>query len=428
MAALLVATSAAPVDLNPCPAAACSAALHTDADGYSCLSRIRWLMSPAGGALSSFDSCTRVGREHPTACGSCIEPLPPTASSAICGAAVNAGTQNCQPMLWEPTSTAGMACFAYGGPSDPCALTVTNDANSGLDKDPSSCVGDTFFLWDEPDTQGKSYAWAGSSWLAYSTRFSAQIRSLRARGVKVTTPLLRADHASTHLDSFWEACGAPCSDPNSPAFIDVIGVNPFCGSWNLPAGTEAGCRGGAAFVVAAIEPARRGKPIYVTNWGYLGSSTAAAQLPALDASDAFFAPGSPVHRVYWFGARDYGGGTSNNMLTDVVMTGPRAGRTLGQLWAEKCASMSAAGTTHSTPAAPSAASTAAPSAAPPQPASRCGVATCTASVLVADAAGHGCGARIDWLMSPAGGLLSEREACGRVGGEFPVACGGCSPA
>ena len=41
-----------------------------------------------------------------------------------------------------------------GGADDPCALNNNNDANDGLDKDPSLCVnGDTFFLWDEPDTQ-----------------------------------------------------------------------------------------------------------------------------------------------------------------------------------------------------------------------------------------------------------------------------------
>ena len=35
------------------------------------------------------------------------------------------------------------------------------------------------------------------------------------------------------------------------------------------------------------------------------------------AIDAFFDEGSPVQRVYWFGATDYGGGTVNNFLTDV---------------------------------------------------------------------------------------------------------------
>ena len=47
-----------------------------------------------------------------------------------------------------------MPCISDGGADDPCALNNNNDANDGLDKDPSLCAnGDTFFLWDEPDTQ-----------------------------------------------------------------------------------------------------------------------------------------------------------------------------------------------------------------------------------------------------------------------------------
>ena len=46
-----------------------------------------------------------------------------------CGAAVNAGQQNCDPGLYAPTGDAAMHCYAYGGPSDPCALNNNNDAN-----------------------------------------------------------------------------------------------------------------------------------------------------------------------------------------------------------------------------------------------------------------------------------------------------------
>jgi len=48
-----------------------------------------------------------------------------------------------------------MSCFAYGGPHDPCALDMQNDINNGMDKNPAKCEYDTFFLWDEPDTQGE---------------------------------------------------------------------------------------------------------------------------------------------------------------------------------------------------------------------------------------------------------------------------------
>lgn len=230
-----------------------------------------------------------------------------------------------------------MHCYAYGGAADPCALHNNNDGSNGLDKDPSQCAGDTFYLWDEPDTQGYDYTWAGTTWAAYASRWQAQITSMRRRGVRITSPLVKADDPAEYLRTFFQSCGTACSDPSSPAYIDIIGVNAFCGSWNLPVGTAEGCRGGAAYVINQLSAdTLGGRPVYVTNWSYLGSSTASAQLAALDATDAFFAAGSPVERVYWFGARDYGGGTSTNMLTDVVETGERAGHTLGELWANKC--------------------------------------------------------------------------------------------
>ena len=50
-----------------------------------------------------------------------------------------------------------------------------------------------------------------------------------------------------------------------------------------------GCRGGARYVVAQLNTPQLlgGRPLYVSNWAYLGGSTAAAQLPALEAIDAF---------------------------------------------------------------------------------------------------------------------------------------------
>ncbi|KAL3919414.1 MAG: hypothetical protein SGPRY_005643 [Prymnesium sp.] len=255
-----------------------------------------------------------------------------------CGGAVNVGYSNCGPMLWDAVGSR-MPCYAYGGPTDACALTITNDIDAGIDKDPSACNGDTFFLWDEPGTQGKSYEWAAATWLTYSARFATQLSALRNRGVRVTTPLVRADNPRANLQTFWTSCGAPCSDTSSPAYIDIVAANPFCGSWNQPVGTVQSCRNGANFVVNGITPVLQGRPLFMTNWGYLGTSTADAQIAAIDATEAFFSPGSPVERVYWFGAIDYGGGTTNNFLTSVVNSGPRAGVTLGTLWAERCASL-----------------------------------------------------------------------------------------
>ena len=144
-----------------------------------------------------------------------------------CGAAVNAGAQNCGPGLWAPTGDGAMPCYAYGGTADPCALNNNNDANDGLDKDPSACTGDTFFLWDEPDTQGRSYAWAGAAWASYSARWAVQLSQLRARGGRVTSPLLKADYPADNLNDFWTSCGASCSDASSASYIDVVAVHPI---------------------------------------------------------------------------------------------------------------------------------------------------------------------------------------------------------
>jgi len=252
-----------------------------------------------------------------------------------CGAAVNAGQWNCPTSLWEATNEVGMHCYAYGGPGDPCSLHNNNDVNDGMTKDPSACTSDTFYLWDEPDTQGYDYAWAAYMWLEYTRKYASQITAMRARGIKFTSPLVKADEIQANLDAFFGACGPACTDPSSLSYIDVAAVNPFCGAWN-----GESCHGAVAWVLEQLQSkATRGLPVYVTNWSYLGSNASVTQLLAMEATAGFFAPGSPVHRVYWFGARDYGGGTTKNMLTDYIDSGAHAGETLGQLWQQTCAAL-----------------------------------------------------------------------------------------
>ena len=271
-------------------------------------------------------------------------PPPAQASPSVgkrCGGAVNAGASNCQPQLWGPTGDGAQHCYAYGGPGDPCALSMTQVGGSvELDKDPGLCQGDTFYGWDEPETQGYSHAYSGSAWLTYVDAWADEIRAMRARGVKFTSPLFKADDAPRYMAEFFSACGARCDDPSDVAYIDVVAANPFCGPWNTPApGDPRGCRGAAVWVTDSIKssPHLGNRPIYMTNWCYLGGQTPDDQVAAIEATDAFFAAGSPVERVYWFGAQDYGGGTVNNFLADA--TG--AGRTLGQLWADECETLAA---------------------------------------------------------------------------------------
>ncbi|CAJ1930817.1 unnamed protein product [Cylindrotheca closterium] len=52
----------------------------------------------------------------------------------------------------------------------------------------------------------------------------------------------------------------------------------------------------------------------------------------------------------------------------------------------------------------------------------CGCTTCTSDVYNADASGHSCGARMEWLVSH-GYATNDLEACGIVSDEFPSICG-----
>jgi len=151
--------------------------------------------------------------------------------------------------LWDPTGDATMPCFSYGGSNDPCSLNIKNDVDDdGIYKDPSLCLGDTFYLWDEPDTQGLSYAWAGKTWLEYSQRYAKELNQMKSRGTKITSPLVKAGGSGviqSNMQTFLSACGPACTNPDDPAYIDVIAINAFCGPWNFP---SPGCRGGANFI------------------------------------------------------------------------------------------------------------------------------------------------------------------------------------
>lgn len=324
-------------------------ALNEDAGGHTCGDRISWLQSSRG--LSEQQACSKVaGEEFPAECSACnpescdaaptptpnLRSNPPAPSLSKCGGAVNnspSAASSCEQNLWNPTGDSSFACFAYGGPGDSCHLNNQNDPNDGLDKDPSMCEGDTFYLWDEPDTQGRSYSWAGSSWASYAATHSSQLQSIRST-TRVTSPLIRAGDSGTiraAVDEFFHACGPSCRDPASPAYIDVIAVNAFCGPWNS---APLYCRGGANFIVEEVRGVFQSYnlPVYITNWSRLYTSSPEDQVDAMNAIDAFFVSNSPVERVYWFGATDYGGGSTNNFLTTTLDNG----RTLGEVWKEKC--------------------------------------------------------------------------------------------
>lgn len=308
---------------------------------------------------SEREACLQVANEFPTTCqpcGTCTVSAPVSAPSPVappvptgggsgstnkCGGAVNTGDTSfntCTRDLWNPTGDTTQHCYAYGGASDPCSLHNNNDANDGLFKNPSACAGGTFYLWDEPDTQGKDYTWAGIEWAKYATRFTTEIMALRAKGVRFTSPLLRAGGTgalSSNLNAFYAACGSVCHDPTSPAYININAINAFVGTWNR-AGRD-GCLDAANFITNEIRnySDSRGRPWFVTNWSRIGTSDVNAQVDAMSVISQFFVAGSPVQRIYWFGATDYGGNSQNNFLTTSVVSN-EVTTTLGQIWKSNC--------------------------------------------------------------------------------------------
>ncbi|KAL7477541.1 hypothetical protein ACHAW6_003347 [Cyclotella cf. meneghiniana] len=256
-----------------------------------------------------------------------------------CGGAVDSSSsakETCEQFLWGPTGDKSMHCFAYGGSGDPCHLNNNNDLDDGIFKDPSLCSGDTFYLWDEPDTHGRNYTWAGTTWLEYSKKFSRQLNSMRSLGTKVTGPLLKAGNSSEieqHMRQFFDACGSACFDPANPAYIDVIAINGFCGPWN----GDGGCYEGASSLHSEASSVYYAfnLPVYITNWSRLQTTTPEDQIDAMRAIYQFFPYSSTtiIKRVYWFGAKDYGGGSeTSSYLTNTLSDG----RTLGELWREIC--------------------------------------------------------------------------------------------
>jgi hypothetical protein len=254
----------------------------------------------------------------------------------------NTANATCTQDLWIPTGDPTMNCYAYGGPSDPCALHNNNDVNDGLFKNPAACtMGDTFYLWDEPDTQGKNYTWAGIEWVKYAARYSNEIQQLRrTRGLQFTSPLIRAGSPNviaTHLNTFYSACGPVCHDVNHAAYININAVNAFVGPWNTPG--IVGCREAADYITNELISYNTNnissrRPWYITNWSRLGTNQVQDHVDAMTVLSHFFVNNSPIQRIYWFGATDYGGNSSNNFLTTQYNSSTTT--TLGKIWASNC--------------------------------------------------------------------------------------------
>merc|ERR1711966_57447 len=163
------------------------------AAGYSCGDRILWLQRNQG--HSEAEACSTVASEFPDLClcnsASCTGP--PTQNPTVMpGASPTEGPTD-RP---STTTVVGPTHKKCGG-----AVDFTSNPNQACQT----------YLWDEPDTQGRDYYWAGSTWLDYSKRFSTELRQLRSRGAKVTGPLLKAGASGLlkqNMQSFFDACGS----------------------------------------------------------------------------------------------------------------------------------------------------------------------------------------------------------------------------
>eukprot|EP00537_Pseudo-nitzschia_pungens_P005290 CAMPEP_0172377084 /NCGR_PEP_ID=MMETSP1060-20121228/68720_1 /TAXON_ID=37318 /ORGANISM="Pseudo-nitzschia pungens, Strain cf. cingulata" /LENGTH=451 /DNA_ID=CAMNT_0013104755 /DNA_START=142 /DNA_END=1497 /DNA_ORIENTATION=+ len=330
-----------------CGCATCDKSVwNTVVDDHSCGSRIEWLMQIEG--LDERDACSIVaGSDFPVECGGC-DPARCVDNSSPkhkCGAAVDFSSdpqQGCQSNLWDPTGDATMHCFASGGSwwenGNPCHLSNNSDRIDGRFNDPSACLGDTFYLWQEPDRNGRSYHWAGQAWLEYTIRFRDELLELKANGTKITSPTLKAGTSGEMIESlkdFYESCGFACFDENDPAHVDVIAIDAMCGDVD----DVLGCRDEAALLYNAIEElseAFGNLPVYITSWSRLPTSDAWNQLEAIYAIDNFFdssdASNPVIERVYWSGTTNSDSVTGNSALTEVLVDGS----TLGEHWRKKC--------------------------------------------------------------------------------------------
>jgi hypothetical protein len=269
--------------------------------------------------------------------------------SATCGIAVNVGQCDAEREYLESLDfrAAGMACMGYGGKADPCTLSITNDPDFGMAKDPGLCLQDVFFLWDEPDTMcdrgwgSCGTDWASLKWKDYVDAWGPSLAARRAKGMKITTPLMKSGSIEALLQKFNDFYGfcPECNQPDSEYFVDVLAFNAFAIQSPPSPYPVAEQYDYLKELAAGIKDDYPGRLVYATNFGTLFAHTAFDQAAAL-TSYSMLAPNiSNIDKIYYFAAMDYCGApdcTTHNFLQDVVEQGEHAGKTLGQVLVEAC--------------------------------------------------------------------------------------------
>jgi len=346
------------------PSETCENVWHDPAgdEGYTCGERIEWLKSSEN--MSDNAAKNKVAEEFPDVCGPCDTSggggggVPSTRNK--CGIVAPdpnvddvLSSEQCEQYGWSETGDTSMACYINGRRGEPCVLDYGNDQNpTWFDKNPADCKGDTLYLWDEPYTDREIMnppqndghgAWkqAGKDWAAYSQRWSNELTLARANGLKVTSPMGKYGELMNYIDAFFEGCeigGGSCNTEGSPGYIDVIGINVYCGSWNT--GCSDAVSGGYCCDIAAswtcndIKEKDFGKPVYITNWSALGAEALPdVQLRAIKSTPKLFECGSHViDRVYWYGAVMY---DETPRFSNFLYQNAGSG-TLGSEWKEIC--------------------------------------------------------------------------------------------
>jgi len=227
-----------------------------------------------------------------------------------------------------------------------CTLNIHNDCSHwyqaqsgawtcahdyGLGKNPDDCGGRYFFLWDEPQTQGFNAEWAAQQWKAHVDRWPSEMAALRDRGTRITSPMFsdNGGPAQDKFQRFFHACGAGCSDPASPYFVDVLAVNQWLTG---PSSNHAANELWIKDEVAKISSANGDRPVILGNFGWLGATSADQHAEAIRNSPVWDRSWSGLEAVFYFAATDYGGGSSHNRLSEETSSGT----TLAEVLVERC--------------------------------------------------------------------------------------------
>jgi len=335
-----------------------------DANGAKCIDRVKWVKDNMG--KSETEAGNQIAREF-VQCSKCGETVErPRATGHYCGIAssvyhCNRDADTVAAYDTEVAAALRHSCMGYGGTHPPswegftnddrdmCTLSVQNDCfkwyeasrgnwkcqhSYGIDKNPDACDGEFLFLWDEPQTQGKSATWAAEQWKRHVDQWPSQISALRARGVKVTSPMF-TDHggpAQAKFEQFFKRCeqlGIGCSDPNSNYYINDLLTNQWLtGGKEGHAEQEVWIRNEMATISSKFSNRR----VVLGNFAWIGAKSPDQQADVIMNSKIFDRDWSGLDGVFYFAAKDFGGNTRRNGLDQRTSSG----KTLAELLANRC--------------------------------------------------------------------------------------------